>query len=342
MTYSGTLDERWDTGVFLLDNVAFLAADGVHILDRRVYPFEVRWEICPTVADVARAIVDMVTQSRGPGVVAGYGMVLAARESARDEHPEARLAELAQLLVETRPTNHSVRHAVESAFAVCAGDPAGWESAVADLVVQSEQQRRAHAGAIGATGAELLADGARVLTNCWAESGFVQAIAAAVAAGRAITVYCPETRPYLQGARLTADAVRDAGAEVFVVPDNAIGYLISEGLVDLAITGSDRVTADGGVVNKIGTLAIATLCSTYGIPFYSTCNDVDTKRKTVREVTVEIRNGEEALECLGQRTATLGVAGFYPAFDRTPPELVTGLISATGILRPADLARAAA
>jgi len=138
---------------------------------------------------------------------------------------------------------------------------------------------------------------------------------------------------------LTADALRDAGAEVTVIPDGAAGYLISEGEVDLAITGADRVTADGGVVNKIGTLSVACLCARFGVPYYAICESVDIGTPTLADVPLEIRDGNEVLSCLGVRTATEAVSGYYPAFDRTPPDLVTGLITPAGVVPPGEAGR---
>lgn len=329
------LNLSWGTGMTLIDNVAYLDAEGVRILDRRVYPFEIRWETCGTVDEVAKAIRAMVTQSRGPSLAASYGMILAASEAKPLPDPYRALKDHAATLITTRPTNDSVRNAVGALLRECdPGAPATWEERIADTIRVRETARRRRAEAIGAHGADLLGEEGRILTHCWAETGVAQIVAAAVAEGKVVHAYCAETRPYLQGSRLTADALRDAGARVTVVPDTAVGFVISEGLVDLAVTGADRITADGGVVNKIGTLAIASLCDRFRVPFYAICNNVDSSTPMPSDVPVEIRDGEEALNCLGERTATSGVEGLYPGFDRTPAGLVTGLITESSVIRP--------
>jgi methylthioribose-1-phosphate isomerase len=321
------------TGITLLDNVARLDADGVHVFDRRRYPFELSWVGCRTVNEVARAIIDMVTQSHGPTVVAGYGMALAAREALAEADPVSALRRSASVLVDTRPTNDSLRRIVAGILDAClVAAPAEWEALAIEHVDDHVRVRRAVADRIGGHGSMLLPERARLLTHCWAETGIAQIVQHAVGAGKSVTAFCAETRPYLQGSRLTADALRDAGADVIVIPDAAVGYLITEGGVDLAITGTDRVTADGGVVNKIGTRAIATLAASSGVPYYPICTEVDRETASVDDVVIELRNGEEALECLGTRTATHGVSGFYPAFDRTPAALVTAYITPDGVV----------
>ncbi|MTD53025.1 s-methyl-5-thioribose-1-phosphate isomerase [Amycolatopsis pithecellobii] len=335
---SAILDAGWDTGVFLLDNIARIDAQGVHILDRRVYPFDKTWVTCPDVPSVATAIIDMVTQSGGTATAAAYGMVLAADHAGRHAQPRDELQRLARILRETRPTNDSVKTVVENSLEICARwEPEQWPGALVESVSTREKQRLALTWQIAEHGATLLPDGVRLLTHCWAETGLTQMVLAATRAGRTVQVFCDETRPYLQGSRLTADALRDAGAAVTVVPDVAAGYLLSEGAVDLVVTGSDRVAADGSVVNKAGTLALALTSKRYGVPFYSLCPRVDRDTPTAAGVPIELRDGEEALHCLGRRTATENVAGFYPAFDRTPADLVTGLITPTGVKAPHEL-----
>ena len=332
------VDFSWSTGITLLDSVGYLASDGVHIFDRRAYPFQTNWVVCRDVEEVASAIENMVTQSRAPGVIAWYGMLLAAREALGLTDAMEHMQAAGRRLIATRPTNDAIGHSVRAALAVCAETrQAEWPTALRHAMETDERERRSRGDAIGRHGACLLGEHPRILTNCWGETGLPQIVLQAVSDGKAVEVYCPETRPYLQGARLTADALRDAGAKVTVVPDSGVGYLVSERLVDLALVGSDRVAADGGVVNKIGTLTIATLCRDYGVPFYAVCQGIDASVATVADVPVEMRDGREALECLGHRTATHDVNGLYPAFDRTPSRLVTGLVMANGVVTPAEL-----
>ena len=326
------------TGVNLLDNVARIDDAGVDIYDRRAYPFEQDWVHCDSVGDIARAIVGMVTQSHGPTVAAGYGMALAAREATFAPNPLAVIERGAAELIATRPTNDSLRRIVIGILEECRLSSAISRERIAiEHVRRHVVKRQEIADRIGIHGARLFGGHTRLLTHCWAETGLSQIVLTAVSDGKTVEAFCPETRPYLQGSRLTADALRDAGAAVTVIPDTAVAYVISEGLVDLAISGSDRLTADGGVVNKIGTLGIATLAQRYGVPYYAIGTDVDRSAASVADVQIELRDGREALQCLGIPTAARGVVGFYPAFDRTPPQLVTGYITPDGVLLGSEL-----
>jgi methylthioribose-1-phosphate isomerase len=328
------------TGIGVLDNVARISDDGVDIYDRRAHPFDERWVHCMTSADVAQAIVDMVTQSHGPAVAAGYGMALAARHAILSDTPWTELRKSANELIATRPTNNSLRNMVTAILNRCRIEsPSGWEQLATAYVNRHLYLRQIFAEDIGRYGAALFGAHTRLLTHCWAETGLSQIVQRAVADGKVVEAFCAETRPYLQGSRLTADALRDAGAIVTVIPDAAVAYMISESQIDLIISGSDRVTADGGVVNKIGTLTIAALAHRFRVPFYTICTDFDRETSAVDSVEIEVREGSEILQCRGHRTATSGVAGFYPAFDRTPADLVAGYITPDGVMRYPQLAK---
>jgi methylthioribose-1-phosphate isomerase len=187
---------------------------------------------------------------------------------------------------------------------------------------------------IGRHGASVLRDGDRVLTHCWAESGIVYTLAEAVRQGKRLEVTCTETRPYLQGARLTADAVADLGIPVTVITDGMPAALIDRGRVNVFVTGADRVTMDGHVINKVGTLGIAIAAARFAVPYYAFCIGPDVHARGRDDVPIEERSPDEVLHCLGVRTATLRASGFYPAFDATPPDLVTGIVTERGVFDP--------
>ncbi|MCK2218425.1 s-methyl-5-thioribose-1-phosphate isomerase [Actinomadura sp. ATCC 31491] len=320
------------------------AADGaVEILDRRVYPFEVSWVRCATSEDVAVAIERMVTQSSGPLFAATAGLVLAARQARRDgpEQAAARLRSAGARLVATRPTNNHIRDAVHAVLsAALGGDPLAGDA----LVAAVEAAARAHedgylarSAALGAHAATLLDDGSRVLTHCWADAYLIATVRAAEAAGKRLEFVCTETRPYLQGARLTAATLVEMGYRPTLITDGMVAAVLADGLADVALTAADRVTLDGHVINKVGTLGVALAARAFGVPFHALVDAPDPQAPTAADVVIERRDGDDVLHALGVRTAAEGVTGYYPAFDVTPPHLVTRIVTERGIHLPNDV-----
>ncbi|GGS50155.1 methylthioribose-1-phosphate isomerase [Planobispora rosea] len=352
----------------LAESVRYADDGAVEILDRRVYPFEVSWVRCATSEDVAVAIERMVTQSTGPLFAATAGMVLGAREARGDGPQEAaaRLRAVGRRLVATRPTNNHIRdavHAVLSATVGTGGDPGegpGHDHARLggddrprltgdgrarlagdELVAAVEAAARAHEdvyharnAVLGEHAASLLGDGTRVLTHCWADAFLIAVVRAAQAAGKRLEFVCTETRPYLQGARLTAAALVEMGYRPTLITDGMVAAVLADGLADVALTAADRVTLDGHVINKVGTLGVALAARAFDVPFYVLIDAPDPQTPTAADVVIERRDGDEVLHALGRRTAAEGVTGYYPAFDVTPPHLVTRIVTGSGIHRP--------
>ncbi|MBB6474036.1 hypothetical protein [Sphaerisporangium rubeum] len=322
--------------------------DGVEILDRRVYPFERRWVRCATLEDVAVAIERMVTQSHGPLFAATAGMALAARE-ARDAAPgdaASRLRAAGRRLIATRPTNHHIRDAVQEILRATVDGPLADASgeelvpAVAEAAAAHDAAYRARCAALGVHAATLLPDGARVLTHCWGDAYLVAAVQAAEDLGKRLEFVCTETRPYLQGARLTAATLVEMGYRPTVITDGMVPAAFADGLADVAMVASDRVTMDGHVVNKVGTLAVALAARAFDVPFYVLAHGPDPHSPGIADVEIEHRDGTEVLHALGARTAAEGTVGYYPAFDATPPRLITRIVTEKGAYDPADLAAA--
>ncbi|MFF4624622.1 s-methyl-5-thioribose-1-phosphate isomerase [Nonomuraea jabiensis] len=331
-------------GPVLADSVRF-AGDAVEILDRRVFPFEVRWVRCATSEDVAVAIERMVTQSSGPLFATTAGLVLAGREARRDppEEAAARLRAVGARLVATRPTNNHIRDAVDAVLSATVGEDSA-RLAGDELVAAVEAAARAHedgyrerSAAVGKHAASLLGDGTRVLTHCWADAFLIATVQAAQAAGKRLEFVCTETRPYLQGARLTAATLVEMGYRPTLITDGMVAATLADGLADVALTAADRVTLDGHVINKVGTLGVALAAKAFGVPFYALIDVPDPQAPTARDVVIERRDGDEVLHALGHRTAADGVTGYYPAFDVTPPHLVTRIVTERGVHHPEEL-----
>ncbi|HEX6360398.1 methylthioribose-1-phosphate isomerase [Actinophytocola sp.] len=315
----------------LADSVR-LTDDGVEILDRRVFPAQRVWVRCGGVEDVAKAIEDMVTQSSGPYFAALWGMVLAAREASSlgPEEARAHLERAGARLIDTRRTNNHLRkavHAVLSHVDGQAGD--ALVAAALEGARAGDERYRSRSAALGRHTAELLPDKATVLTHCWADLYLVELVRAA--ADKELAFICTETRPYLQGARLTAETLAEMGADTTVITDGMGAAVLSSGKVDALVTAADRVTMDGHVINKIGTLGLAVAANAFGVPFHAMVQAPDRLAPTAADVPIEYRDGTEILD-------RPGIRGLYPAFDITPPRFVTTVVTDRGPFDPLLLA----
>jgi methylthioribose-1-phosphate isomerase len=188
-------------------------------------------------------------------------------------------------------------------------------------------------------GASLISDGDGILTMCFAETAFLLSLGLAVRDGKRIHIFTPETRPYLQGARLTAPSIHELGIPVQIIGDNMPAFVLSQGKIQKYFTAADLVTLDGHVVNKVGTFQNAIAANYHGVPFFVFCWGLDSSRPDRDSIVIEERNPEEMRSCRGQPTTIPEIAAYYPAFDITPPHLVSGIIMKTGIYSPYDLKR---
>jgi len=308
-------------------------ADGVlHLLDQLRLPGEEVWIECRTEDEVADAIKRMVVRGAPAiGCAAAYGVVLAARRGAP-------LAPAIALLAATRPTAVNLFWALEEMRTI-GGDPAALEARAIAIHVEDIAMCRA----IGRHGADLVPDNATVLTHCnagaLATGGYGTALGVvrgAREAGKALRVLADETRPFLQGARLTAWELQKSGIDVTIIPDAAAAFLMSRGEVSCVVVGADRIAANGDVANKIGTYALAIAAARHGVPFYvaAPSSTLDPSTATGADIPIEERAGDELLRLGGTALAPAGVTGRYPAFDVTPAELVTAIITERGVARP--------
>lgn len=328
----------------LVAQSVLLDGDVVRILDRRVFPFEKVWVECRTTEDVARAIEEMVTQSSGPWFAAAGGMMLAAQATDRDastiDGRRTAIHAAGQRLIATRKTNNQIREVVTSLLGVADAALARGEDlapAITAAAVAASDSYHQRSYRLGQFAAELIPDGATILTHCWAESYLTQTVAAVLGSGKKIQAICTETRPYLQGARLTAESLAEMGVPTRLITDAMPAHLMARGEVDLFITAADRVTMDGHVVNKVGTLQIALAAHVLDVPYIALVHAPDAEAKSIADVELEDRNGDEVLHTLGSRTASHRVSGIYPAFDVTPPRFVSTIATDRGRFAPLDM-----
>lgn len=326
---------------------------GLSLLDQRDLPREENYLLLTDAAAVAGAIRDMVVRGAPAiGITAAYGLVLAARQRYAESPLDWRrlLEGDSGLLAAARPTAVNLAWALQRMHrraAGTSGDP---------VPVLLEEARQIHAEDIeanrrmGAHGAAVIDAGSSVLTYCntgsLATGGYGTAlgvIRSAWNAGKLQQVYASETRPWLQGSRLTAwELVRDR-IPVTLITDNAAGYLMQNRRVQWVITGADRVTANGDVINKIGTASLAVNCRHYGIGFMvaAPCSTLDFSLDSGALVDIEQRPGDEVLNLAGRRIAAAGAAAWNPAFDVTPAALVDCLVTEQGVIMTPDRAKLA-
>lgn len=321
------------------ENVARYEEGKVYILDRRVYPFKKHFVECKTYEETAQAIIDMVTQSGGPAHVVTYGMVQAARRS-KDKGKAAIIEELkkgAKVLGHARPTNNNIMTITKNFLALGLDaveqglDPEDVLRQAADDFFVSEHLKNYK---LGLYAEKLIKDGDGVFNHCWAENSIIYTLLCALDAGKKLTAVCSETRPYLQGARLTSDAISELGIPTTLICDNMPGYTMSQGKIQIFFAGADRITMSGHIINKVGTFQAALCAHHFGIPFFALGYGPHENSMTDKDVEIEERNPEEILHCLGMRTATANVKGYYPAFDVTPPEFVSGIATDRGVFSP--------
>ena len=336
---------RQDEGLaFMLryENIAWYEDGAVRILDRRVYPAKTEFVTCRTHQEVAKAIKDMVTQSAGPYTAAPMGMALAAYEC-RGMSEKAQLEYLenaAFTISHARPTTAKRMEivcgkALEAAKeALASGE--NTSDAIVRRVIGMNNERYAQIGRIADHLTEKFPQNGTVMTHCFAETIVGMMLKKCRESGKDIRLFCNETRPYFQGARLTATCCRDMGFDVTVITDNMAAFVMKNEKVDVFTTAADAICCDGHVVNKVGTFQNAISAKYLGVPYYVT-GAPDPGHPTIDTVTIEMRDPEDSLSAMGVRTAASGVKGYYPAFDITPPELVTGVATDIGILSPYEL-----
>ena len=330
----------------------------LELIDQRVLPARVEFVGCATAEETARAIRDMVVRGAPAiGCAAAYGIALEAAHlsAAAPADFAAGLDRAFDALAASRPTAVNLFWAIDRMRAlVNAAAPARPADIAARLLDEAHRIAAADVAAnraMGGHGAALLADGMRVLTHCnagaLATAGHGTAlgvIRSAVAAGKRITVFAGETRPLLQGARLTAWELTRDGIPVTLIADNMSGHLMSRGDIDAVIVGADRVAANGDVANKIGTYMIAVLARRHRIPFYvaAPLSTIDPRIASGEAIPIEERGAAEVRGHAGLEWTPAGVAVRNPAFDVTPAELVTALITEKGVVAAPDRGKIAA
>jgi len=319
------------------------------LLDQTKLPGKEFYLECSTYQEVARAIKNMVVRGAPAiGVAAAFGMVLGARQSkAKDPtHFLRDMSRMGQALVATRPTAVNLLWAVERLKRLAQENIGKGVPAVKQILQQEAirvlQEDIAANREIGRQGQRFVPDGASILTHCnagaLATAGYGTAlgvIRAAFAAGKGIHVFVDETRPFLQGARLTSWELMKDRIPCTLIADNMAGWLMAQGKIDLVIVGADRIAANGDVANKIGTYSLARLGDVHRIPFYvaAPTSTIDLSIKTGRAIPIEERSQREVTTLHGRPIAPRGMKALNPAFDVTPHRYIRAIITERGIIQ---------
>jgi methylthioribose-1-phosphate isomerase len=321
----------------------------LYLLDQRRLPGKEFYQECSSLPEVASAIRKMIVRGAPAiGVSAAFGMVLGA-EQCRVKGPTFFLKEIermGQILSATRPTAVNLLWAIERMKQITGenihrGIPWVRKRLEMEAMQILREDIRANRK-IGRFGQTLLPRSCSVLTHCnagaLATAGYGTAlgvIRAAVAAGKKIHVFVDETRPFLQGARLTAWELMKEKIPCTLIADNMAGALMAQGKIDLAIVGADRIAANGDVANKIGTYAVACLCHLHKIPFYvaAPVSTIDMATKNGAGIPIEERSQLEIITCGGKKIAPPGIQVLNPSFDVTPNRLIHSIITEKGIIQ---------
>ncbi|HLJ74014.1 MAG TPA: S-methyl-5-thioribose-1-phosphate isomerase [Thermoanaerobaculia bacterium] len=303
-------------------------ADHLELLNQLKLPRDVEYIRCNTAHEVAVAIQSMVVRGAPAiGVAAAFGLAMTKARGENVQHA-------AKELRDARPT------AVNLAWAIDRMLRANCEVVEAEKIFREDVEANRR---IGRFGSELLGMKATVLTHCnagaLATAGYGTAlgvIRAAVEQGKKIAVFADETRPYLQGARLTAWELQQDGIDVTLITDSMAGHFFQQQKFDAVIVGADRIAANGDTANKIGTYTVAVLANAHGVPFYvaAPISTVDIATPNGAAIPIEERSAREVTEIGGTPIAPKGVAVRHPAFDVTPARLITAIITDRGVLQP--------
>ena len=319
----------------------------VVMIDQRVLPHREVYRVCRDYEEVAQAIREMVIRGAPAiGVAAAMGVALGASQS-QEKNFDRQLERIFLTLSRTRPTAVNLFWALERMRRIYADNRSRGVECVKRLLKDEAQkiykEDIAANKQLGKFGANLLRNARQVMTHCnagaLATAGYGTAlgvIRALKESGKPIEVWVNETRPFLQGARLTAWELKKERIPATLVTDNMVGYLMQKGRVDAVVVGCDRVAANGDVANKIGTYGIAVLAKRHGIPFYvaAPTSSIDLNCPSGAEIPIEQRDPKEVSHIFGRSLAPKGIKIFNPAFDVTSQDLISAIITEKGIINP--------
>lgn len=323
----------------------FLRGEDLVLIDRRRLPRERTEVVCPDYQAVARAIEDMVVQGAGDiAITAGYGLYLAARQAEEQDpadsgsSPPVYVVAAQRRLANTRPTGYHLAALLERIVRNVDWSAGRWADQILGQVQAAIEKQQRWSQLTGRWAETLLESGDSILTHCYPGAALLYMLDYARERGKEVQVFSTETRPYLQGARLTAWSVSELGIPVTLITDNMAAYCMSQGKISKVFAAADRIALDGTVANKVGTYQLALAAKHHRIPFYILgYGGPDPGTRSGEEIVVEVRDPEEVLSFRGEKITGDRVAGFYPAFDLTPASLIEAIVTDRGVIAPQQI-----
>lgn len=325
----------------LLKQTVWFEDNIVKMLDRRQLPDKITYLELNTYEDVAQAIENMAIQgATAIAHAAGYGLLLTLAKNKNESKEKILkiLTNAADRLRKTRPTGAELIPFIEKVFTMIKNLLEKGEDPIptVDKYLVNQWQQATKIGMLtGQYASKLIDDGDTVQTHCWGGSAVAFMFLEAKLHGKEVKAIATETRPYLQGARLTTLTLKESEIPVTLVTDNMPGYLMWKGIIKKVFTAADRIALDGAIANKIGTYLYAIAARHNDVPFYILGYEgPDPNTKTIHDIPIEERNPEEIFYLRGIRTAPSGINGYYPAFDIVPPKFIDAIITWNGIYSP--------
>ncbi|GAB6181820.1 S-methyl-5-thioribose-1-phosphate isomerase [Desulfotomaculum defluvii] len=326
-----------------IDNNVFLRDDCLVLIDRRHFPHQIINVLCHDYEEVAKSIEDMVVQGAGDiAITAGYGLYLAARQLeakviAADE-VRKNLLMVKDRLVNTRPTGFHTQVLLGRLLDQINWERPNWSEQILKNIYVILKKADIRSQLTGKWAETLVQDGDCILSHCFPGPALLYMLKFAMEHGKKIKLIATETRPYLQGARLTAWSASELGVPVTLISDNMAAYCMGQGMIAKVFTAADRIALDGTVANKVGTFQLAIAAKYHQLPFYILGYGGPDKRcPTGKDIPIEQRDPKEVLTFHGVKISGEKVKGFYPAFDITPPQLLAGIITDRGIISPEEI-----
>lgn len=308
------------------ENISRIEDKTLLIGDRRSYPFEKKFYKAENVFEAASAIKNMVTQGGGPLEVALNSLVLIAKQNGKCEKA---FKEGVTALINSRPTNTTMARELKCVLPTIINsfECDNFVSKVEEIVNNRLDYYDSCYDKMSDIGSHLINDEDGILTTCFPEHSFFLSLYKARLANKRFCVFAPETRPYLQGARLTSSSLSLMGFDHYLITDNMVGTFMREGKINKYMTAADLALKDLTVVNKIGTFQNAVVAATFNIPYYAFAISFDQTKKDINDIVIEYRDSEEVKNFRGVKTTLDSVNAIYPCFDIIPSKYVSGVIT---------------
>jgi methylthioribose-1-phosphate isomerase len=326
------------------NNIAYFEDENFYIGNRKAFPFEKSFVCCKNVEEIASAIKNMITQGGGPLQVSLTSLKYIASLMEKGILPYSfeQLQKSQRIITSSRPTNTTMKRVSEGLLEEFSKEinklnPSQFKNLVYMAVAEKEDEENQTYSNMGVWGASLLNDGDTVLTTCFAEHTLILSLYYAMKEGKKVKVLANETRPYFQGARLTAPSLKEMGIPVNIISDGMGAYFMRMEQINHYMTASDLVCMDGTVVNKIGTLSNAIAANYYGIPYTAFSMSPDQSKLDKTMIDMETRDGNELLNIFGHKISESEIGALYPSFDVIDKELVSNIVTNKGVFKPSKI-----